>query len=86
MASVPPPCHAVALAQSIDPANVDGVITLEEAIGQTDGTKLLQLEKPIVGTGRVGDLPFKADAMETLSVDVVIWQHLPVCVADAIHR
>ena len=51
---------------------------------QTVGTKLLQLEEPIVGTGRVGDLPCKADAMETWSFDVVIWQHLPVCVADDI--
>ena len=46
-----PACNAVSSAQSIDPANVDRVITLEEAMGQTDGTKLLQFEKPIVGAG-----------------------------------
>ena len=79
-----PPCNALSLTQSINPANGDGLITLEEAIGQSDGTKLLPLENPIVGTGRVGDRPCKADAMETWSFDVVIWQHLPVCVADDI--
>ena len=70
MASVPPR-NAVSLAQSVDPANLDGAVTLEEAIGQTDGIKLLQLERPIVvskplGAVRVGDLPAKEDISETL--------------------
>ena len=70
MASVPPR-NAISLAQSMDPANLDGAVTLEEAIGQTDGMKLLQLEKPIVvnkplGAVRVGDLPVKDDVSDTL--------------------
>ena len=63
MASVPPR-NAISLAQSMDPANLDGAVTLEEAVGQTHGMKLLQLERPIVvnkplGAVRVGDLPAK---------------------------
>ena len=53
MASVPPR-NAVSLAQSMDPANLDGAVTLEEAIGQTDGMKLLELERPIVVNKPVG--------------------------------
>eukprot|EP00439_Symbiodinium_sp_Y106_P048307 s4547_g6.t1 len=70
MASVPLR-NAISLAQSMDPANLDGAVTLEEAIGQTDGMKLLQLEKPIavnkpLGAVRVGDLPAKDDVSDTL--------------------
>ena len=54
------PRRPISLAQSIDEANLDGQITLDEAIGNTDGMKL----QPLIvhkeaGAVKVGDLPAK---------------------------
>ena len=58
------PRRPISLAQSIDEANLDGQITLDEAIADTDGMKLQFLEKPLIvhkeaGAVKVGDLPAK---------------------------
>ena len=65
-----PPHGAISLAQSMDPASLNGVVRFEEAIGQMDSMKLLQLEKPIVvnkplGAVRAGD-PVKDEVNDTL--------------------
>ena len=65
-----PPHGAISLAQSMDPANLNGVVRFEEAIGQMDSMKLLQLEKPIVvnkplGAVRARD-PVKDEINDTL--------------------
>ena len=59
-----PPQRSISLAQSVDDRNLDGSVTFEEAIANTEGLKTLQLEKPIivhkpVGNIKVADLPAK---------------------------
>ncbi|CAE7356601.1 unnamed protein product, partial [Symbiodinium sp. CCMP2456] len=56
------PRRPVSLAQSMNEGHLDGAITWEEAISNTDGLKVLQLDRPMivhkdVGCVKVGDLP-----------------------------
>ena len=56
------PRRPISLAQSFDETNLDGNITWDEAITNTDGMKVVGLERPMVvnkpvGFVKVGDLP-----------------------------
>ena len=58
------PRRPISLAQSIDEENLDGEITLDEAIADTDCMKLQFLEKPLIvhkkaGAVKVGEFPAK---------------------------
>ena len=70
-----PPQRPISLAQSIDEANLDGQVTPDEAIANTDGLKLIQIEKPIIvnkplGAVEPGDLPAKDEIDDSLKKNI----------------
>ena len=72
MASVQPQ-RAPSLAQSWhdDPEMLDGALTWEEAIVNTDGIKVVVVEKPIIvnrpaGSVGIGDLPAKDELTDSI--------------------
>ncbi|CAE7615960.1 unnamed protein product [Symbiodinium sp. CCMP2592] len=74
MASLPPQ-RSVSLAQSMNEATLDGTTTWEEAIGITDGMKIMTLDKPLVvnkpiGAIKIGDLPAKDEIVDSMNKKV----------------
>ena len=70
MASAPP-TRPVSLAQSIDDSNLDGAVTWDEAVANTDGMKILVLDKPMVvnkppGQITIGSLPAKDEIVDCM--------------------
>ena len=70
MASAPP-TRPVSLAQSIDDSNLDGAVTWDEAVANTDGMKILFLDKPMVvnkppGQITIGSLPAKDEIVDCM--------------------
>ncbi|CAE8598483.1 unnamed protein product, partial [Polarella glacialis] len=53
------PKRVPSLAQDIDEANLDGSTTFLEAIGNTDGMKLVIFEKPVIVNKPPGDLKIR---------------------------
>ena len=74
MASLPPQ-RPVSLAQSMNESNLDGTVTWEEAIGITDGMKIMTLDKPLVvnkpvGAIKIGDLPARDEIVDSMNKKV----------------
>ena len=70
MASAPP-TRPMSLAQSIDDSNLDGAVTCDEAVTNTDGMKILILVKPLVvnkppGHIIIGSLPAKDEIVDCM--------------------
>ena len=77
MASVAPR-RPISLAQSLDETNLDGNITWDEAITNTDGMKVVGLERPMVvnkpvGFVKVGDLPARDEIDDGIKKKYNFW-------------
>ena len=66
------PQRPVSLAQSLHENDdiLDGAITFEEAISNTEGLKVIFLEKPMIvhksiGSVKIGDLPAKDEIVDS---------------------
>ena len=71
------PQRPVSLAQSLneDEDILDGAITFEEAISNTEGLKVIFLERPMIvhkpiGSVKIGDLPTKDEIVDSLNKKV----------------
>ncbi|CAE7212285.1 unnamed protein product [Symbiodinium sp. CCMP2592] len=65
------PQRPISLAQSLHEDTLDGAITLEETISNTEGLKVIFLEKPMivhkpVGSVKIGDLPARDEIVDAL--------------------